>query len=274
MLETHGARGGVHGLLRFDDRRAQTVALGDEEALHLDVAHHLAVFPGHKSLVWVTSDNALADWNKLSITIEKGSKYIEPAALRTQEAMNDAHVSIYPLDGSRLEASVVNSEIGRRNVELTPTFQRSSGIGAITEAQIEGPEVRAGQDMNPYTRNRDFGGGGRLSAQMQQDMHPISGVFREVAEATGGHALRRSNNMIGQLNGVVSEGHATYLASFSPTQPADGQYHVLTVKLVGRNDVTLRYRTGYKYDKEPTTLKERFTQALWQPADASGRIPR
>jgi len=61
----------------------------------VDVAHHLAIVPGHKSLVWVTSDNALADWNKLSITIEKGSKYIEPVALRTQEAMNNAHVSIY-----------------------------------------------------------------------------------------------------------------------------------------------------------------------------------
>ena len=84
----------------------------------VDVANHLAIVPGHKSLVWVTSDNALADWNKLSITIEKGSKYIEPVALRTQEAMNNAHVSIYPLDASRLEASVVNAEMGNRNVEL------------------------------------------------------------------------------------------------------------------------------------------------------------
>jgi VWFA-related protein len=235
----------------------------------VDVAHHLAVVPGHKSLVWVTSDNALADWNKLSVTIEKGARYIEPVALRTQEAMNNAHVSVYPLDASRLEAAVISPTMGNRNVELTPTFQRASGIGAITEAQIEGPEATAGQDMNPYNRNRDFGGNGRLTAQMQQDMHPIQGVFREVAEATGGRALRRSNNMIGQLNGVVDDGHATYLASFSPKQPADGQYHVLTVKLAGRKDVTLRYRTGYKYDKEPTSLKERFTQALWQPADAS-----
>ena len=231
----------------------------------VDVAHHLAVVPGHKSLVWVTSDNALADWNKLSITIEKGSKYIEPVALRTQEAMNNAHVSIYPLDASRLEGNVVTAELGARNVELTPTYQMPLG----NELQMEGPEATAGPDMNPYIQNRNIASAGRLSAQMQQDIHPIQGVFREVADATGGRALRRSNNMIGQLNGVVADGHATYLLGFSPSQPADGKYHLITVKLVSRHDATLRYRTGYQYDKEPTSLKDRFKRAIWQPADAS-----
>ena len=33
--------------------------------------------------------------------------------------------------------------------------------------------------------------------------------------------------------------------------------------------MTLRYRTGYEYVKEPATLKERFQQAIWQPLDVS-----
>jgi len=41
------------------------------------------------------------------------------------------------------------------------------------------------------------------------------------------------------------------------------------VKLPGRRGVTLRYRTGYEYAKEPSTLKERFQQAIWQPVDVS-----
>jgi hypothetical protein len=223
------------------------------------------VLPGHKSLVWITSDNVLADWTKSSITIEKGSKYIEPSALRAQEAMNNAHVSVYPMDASRLEADVINANLGNRNVELTPTFQKP----AYLEHEQEGPEATAGGDMNPYIQNRQFGNGSRLQAQMIQDIHPIQGVFREVADATGGRALRRSSNISGELDGVVADGNATYLLGFSPGQPADGQYHLLTVKVVGRRDVGLRYRTGYKYDQESMSLKDRFAQVVWEPLDAS-----
>jgi len=154
-------------------------------ALLTEVARHLASIPGHKSLVWVTSDNVLADWTKASITIEKGSKFIEPIALRTQEAMNNAHVSVYPLDGSFLEGGAITADIQTRNVELTPTFERPLAY----EQAMEGPEVSAGQDMNPYIQNRTISTGGRLMAQMEQDMHPIQGVFRQVADATGGRTL-------------------------------------------------------------------------------------
>lgn len=231
----------------------------------VDVAHHLAALPGHKSLVWVTSDNALADWNKLSMNLEKGAKYIEPAALHAQDAMNNAHVSVYPLDASKLEAAVVNADIGTQNVTLTPTFQRPANV----EHELEGPEANAGFGMNPYVQNRSFGSGGRLQASLEQDAHPIQGVFREVADATGGRAFQRSSNVVGELDQVVEDGHATYLLGFTPGQPADGKYHQLTVKLVGHRDATLRYRTGYQYDKEPGTLKERFAQAVWQAADES-----
>jgi VWFA-related protein len=231
----------------------------------VEVAHHLSAVPGHKNLIWITSDNALADWNKLSYNIDKGSKYIEPVALRAQEALNNAHVTIYPLDASRLEANVVTADIGRRNVELTPTYQRPAAL----EHEIEGAEATAGQDMNPLIQNRNFGSGGRLVAALEQDIHPIQGVFREVADATGGRTFRRSGNIIGELNAVVADGHATYLVGFSPSQPADGKYHLLTVKMVGHHDATLRFRSGYQYDKEAATLKERFAQTVWQPLDAS-----
>ena len=231
----------------------------------VEVAHHLSAVPGHKNLIWVTSDNALADWNKLSYNIDKGSKYIEPIALRAQEALNNAHVSVYPLDASRLEANVVTADIGRRNVELTPTFQRP----ATLEHELEGAEATAGVDTNPMVQNRQWGNGSRLAAAMEQDIHPIQGVFREVADATGGRTFRRSGNIIGELNAVVADGHATYMLAFSPSQPADDQYHLLTVKLIGHHDATLRFRSGYQYDKEAATLKQRFAQTVWQPVDAS-----
>jgi len=229
------------------------------------VAHHLRPMPGHKNLVWVTSDNALADWNKLSININKGARYIEPVALRTQEAMNKAHVSVYPLDASKLEANVITADIGNRNVQLTPTYERPPEM----EARLEGPEFKAGQDMNYLGEARSYFNPGRLTSQMQEDTHSIQGVFREVADATGGRIFRRSSDILGELNGVVADGHATYLLGFSPSMAADGKYHQLTVKLIGHHDATLRFRSGYQYDPEPSTLKERFNQAVWEPADSS-----
>jgi hypothetical protein len=161
--------------------------------------------------------------------------------LLAQEAMNNAHTSVYPLDASSLEGGAIDAGIENRNVELSP---------------VAGATPR---NMQP----------GRITAAMQQDLHPIQGVMREVAEATGGRALRRAGDLAAELNGVVEDGRAAYQLSFTPDVPADNQYHRLTVKLAARRDVTLRYRTGYLYERPAATLKERFREAVWQPNDAS-----
>ena len=229
-----------------------------------DVARHLAAIPGHKSLVWIASDNVLADWTNSSINIDKGDKFIDAAALRTQEAMNNAHVSVYPLDASRLEASGVDASIGRRNVELTPTYI----IPPMMEKALEGPEMTSGKDVNAYGQQRDLRPG-RIAAQLQQDMHPIQGVYRELADATGGRVFRRSSDIVGEFNSVADDGRATYLLSFTPAQAADDKYHLITAKIAGRKDVSLRYRSGYFYRKEPSTVKDRFKDAVLQTEDAS-----
>jgi VWFA-related protein len=236
----------------------------DAMMILVGVARHLAAIPGHKNLVWVSSDNALADWSNKAVSIEKGDKYIEPNTLRAQEAMNDAHVSVYPLDVSQLEGGMIDASIGRRNVELAPT----------TPTQLQqhslGPEATSGKDID----TTDSGGHdlrpGRLSAQIQQDIRPIQGPIRHLAEATGGRVFRRSGSIAPELNGVIEDGHAAYLLSFTPDLPADNTFHLLTVKLAAkRPGLTLHYRTGYLYAKEPGTLKERFQQAVWLPVDAN-----
>ncbi len=236
---------------------------GDAMMILVGVARHLAGISGHKNLVWLSSDNALADWSNKAVSIEKGDKYIEPNTLHAQEAMNDAHVSVYPLDVSQLEGGVVDASIGRSNVELAPTTPTRPGMASL------GPEATAGPDINTLGGGHDLRPG-RLTAQMQQDTHPIQGPIRHLADATGGQVFRRSGGISGELNGVVEDGHAAYQLSFSPDGPADGQFHTLTVKLAAsRKGVSLRYRTGYLYAKEPVSLQERFHQAVWLPADAN-----
>ena len=207
------------------------------------VARHLAAIPGHKDLVWVTSDNVLADWTDGVVSVDQGSKHIEGLVLRVQEVMNDAHVSVYPLDASQLETMAGDSSLKNSNIELSPS--------------VTAPPPAQGGGQAP----------GRITAEMQQNIHPIQSSIQEMAEATGGHVIRRSGDIVANLNGVVDDGRAAYLLGFTPDTPADNQYHLLTLKLAGRRGVTLRYRTGYEYTREPITLKDRFQQAIWQPLD-------
>ena len=214
------------------------------------VARHLSALTGHKNLVWVSSDNVFADWQSNQVGIDKSPKEVDSFAIHAQEAMNDAHVAVYPMDVSQIETSAINADIRTRNVELTQSGADTASLNGGAISNNEAP--------------------GRNLAEMQQDMHPIQGSIRMVAEATGGRVIRRAGDLTAALNGVVEDGHATYLVSFSPQGPADDKYHNLQIKLTGQHKgLTLRYRTGYLYTKEPSSLKDRFQQAVWRPLDVS-----
>ena len=226
------------------------------------IARHLAVMPGHKSLIWISSDNVLADWSDTAPSIEKGSSHIDPLLLNAQEALNEAYVSLYALDASQLEGGVVAASLPHGNVQLSPTVNAATQMATLPPGQRE--EVQEALDKS----NRDINSG-RLTAQMHQDTHPIQGMFRELADATGGRALRRAGDIAGELNAVVADGRGVYQLSFVPDSPADDTYHHLTLKVAGRKDIALRYRGGYLYSREPATIKTSFEQATWQPRDVT-----
>lgn len=224
--------------------RASLVILGE-------VARHLAAIPGHKSLVWVSSDNVFADWRDQQVGIDKSPKEVDSFALRAQEAMNEAHAAVYPFDVSQLEGGAITADIQHRNVELD---QAAADTAALAPGSAGG------------ARNMTAG---RVTAEMNQDLHPIQGPIRQVAEATGGRTIRRAGDLAAQLAEVVAEGNASYMLGFSPDTNADNQYHNVTVKLSGKHGLSVRYRTGYFYAREPATLRERFQQAVWQPTDSN-----
>jgi len=219
------------------------------------VARHLSAVAGHKNLVWVSSDNVFADWTNQAVGVEKGSKYIDSFAMGAQEAMNDAHAAVFPFDVSQLEGGAISADMQHRNVELTQAAADNATMGAGGSRSQGGTPSE--HNLTP----------GRAIAQMQQDIHPIQQPIVEVAEATGGKTIRRSGDLAAALAGIVEDGHAKNQLSFSPQGPADDKYHIITVKLEGRRGVNLRYRTGYLFQKEPSTLKDRFNQAVWRPAE-------
>ena len=227
------------------------------------LARHLASVPGHKSLVWIASDNVLADWTNVNLDIDKGARIIQSSVLHAQEAMNNAHVSVYPLDASRLEAGGIDASVGTYNVQLNPTTPTDPRI----IASESGPMLRAGGDID-IQEQHDLHPG-RAMAQMQQDLHPIQGAYRELADATGGRTFRRASDIVAEFNSVAADGRATYQLSFTPPEAADDKYHRITIKVAGRKDVRLQYRTGFFYRQEPSTIKDRFRNAAMEPEDAT-----
>jgi VWFA-related protein len=209
------------------------------------VARRLAAVPGHKNLVWVSSDNVFADWRDRQVAIDRNTGSLDSFALRAQEAMNDAHVAVYPLDVSQLETSAIAADTQHRNVEVTPT------------------NPMAGTVPTDYAA-------GRNKAEMLQDVHAIQWPVRQLAEGTGGRAIRRSSDLVGAIAEIVDGGHSSYLLSYYPQGQADGQYHTIAVKIGSKHSGLVgRYRTGYLYAKEPATLKERLEAAIWRPVDAN-----
>jgi VWFA-related protein len=226
------------------------------------VGRRLGAIPGRKTLVWVASDNVLADFSDKAPDQEKGDKGLDPLALRARETLNEAHVSLYPLDVSQLEAGGVGAEQHSANVELKPTTNEQVEMLTLPpELQKEAGEALAKSKRNAYP--------GRVMAQLQQDTHPIQEIFVQLAQATGGRALRRAGDIAAELNSIVADGRAAYLLSFAPDTPADGKYHSITVKTT-RPGISLRYRNGYLYSEEPATMKDRFREAVWQPRDETG----
>jgi len=220
------------------------------------VARHLAAIPGHKSVVWVSTDNVFADWQDQAVSNDRGPSGVDSYALRAQEAMNDAHAAVYPFDVSQIESAAVTADLRHGNVELTPSAAENAASATSASRTASAADT-------PKTA------GGRSTAEMSQDLHPIRESIRGVAAATGGKTIRRSSDLVAALNEIVDDGQATYQVSFSPQGAADDQYHAIAIKLSGRRGVSLRYRTGYLFAKEPTTLKQRFQQAIWRPMDVS-----
>jgi VWFA-related protein len=240
----------------------QLLTMGDNPArasfiILAQVARHLSAIPGHKKLVWVSSDNVLADWQDQAVGIDKSPKDVAGYALRAQEAMNEAHVAVYPFDVSQLEVGGVSADLQHANVQLAPAAADNAATAASAGGGASAPPVS--RDTSP----------GRIDATMSQDLHPVQGPVRQVAAATGGRVIRRSGDFSAQLDAIVADGRATYMLSFSPQGPADGQYHAINIKLTGRRGLTLSYRTGYLFAREPSSLRERFQAAVWRPADVS-----
>ena len=94
------------------------------------IARHLAPVAGHKSLIWVSGDAAMADFgDQVSLTgpQKNEKKYLNEIANSAGEALNQAHVALYALDATAIEAGGVDASLYGMAVSLNPTTTQVSG---------------------------------------------------------------------------------------------------------------------------------------------------
>ena len=227
------------------------------------VARHLSTIPGYKNLVWISSDSVFSDWQDQAAGANKGPSAIDAFAVHAQEALNDAHVAVFPMDVSQSPAQTANG--------------RNQGIGDDSLQDSLGNPMAAGLNRSGMRNGGGSGGPpgsgpsidtGRNSIEMQQFTRPIQAPVQQVADATGGRIVRHPINLPGELTSIVQQAHGACLLGFSPQGPPDGQYHTIQVKLVDKQrGLTLRFRTGYLFARDPDSFKSRFEQAVWRPRD-------
>ncbi len=216
------------------------------------LARHFGPVQGHKTMVWISGDSALYDWRDKQPSIERTVRDFDAAINQTRETLNDAHISLYAVDASMMSISgaAVDPSLENPNVQLSPVATANSAPG--------GGNNRA---QSPV---------GRMTAQMQADSHDIQPPVRLLAESTGGRAINKGSDLQKTLDSITQESAALYEIGFRPDTPADNKAHTLQLKVTGRKDIRLRYRTGYMYSEETATPKERFQEAVWRPQDLNG----
>jgi VWFA-related protein len=216
------------------------------------LARHFGPVAGHKSLAWISGDSALFNFNDQAVGIDGKVDNTGSVLNRTKEALNEAHISLYAIDASKVSVGgpAVDASLYSPSVELNPVSTANSMPGG------GGGSSRVGST-------------GRATAQMQQDTRAIQTSVRLLAEATGGRAINKGSDLKATLAGIEQETAGLYEVAFHPDSAADGKFHTLQVKIPTRKDVKLRYRAEYLYSEETQDTQQRFQQAVWSPQDAT-----
>ncbi|HSR70586.1 MAG TPA: VWA domain-containing protein [Acidobacteriota bacterium] len=142
---------------------------------------------------------------------------------RTIEMASLARLAVYGLDPQGLLAK-------QNSGDLLPSDQLSSISAANGRNRIL---ASGGQSI--FDRARETGSDTRDSA------------LRYLAGATGGFALRNSNDLYPGLERIDEDLRSHFLIFYRPSnQSLDGRFREIRLSIRGRNDLEVRHRMGYR----------------------------
>lgn len=210
--------------------------------------------PGKKSVLWLTADPSplnptLMKQIDLNNPSQESSRVSAVDLARTFEALNDAGISLSPVD--------VRGEANSGLSDWTNHHSRSEMLQDLAASQPA--------DSNLYTNMTDFRQGERANATL---------AMLTAAAETGGTVYQGSNDLAGLLARAQALGSYYYVLGFDPRPVAKGntpRYHPIKVKVNGHVSRVLA-RRGFLarpsglLASEPETQRE-LAEAMESPID-------
>jgi VWFA-related protein len=137
------------------------------------------------------------------------------------------------------------------------------GGGPVPRAAARGP--RSG---GPTPASGNYGVAGTSGGALGQ-----FNAMRNLAEESGGHAIRGTNDLAGAIRRVVDDSADTYILGYYPDHNKwDGKFREINVK-VDRPGLELHYRKGYYAVADtasvPEIATEKLTDAMKSPLEAT-----
>jgi VWFA-related protein len=199
----------------------------------LSIAWSLSGVPGRKSLIWATGGFPFLMDSPSAVP----GGYLSVLYERAMEALNDAQVSVYPVDV--------------RGLVNTSAIADSTRHGTVS-----------GQGMAVRNTNRAWLQGSKVD------------TLKDFAEMTGGKAYYNTNDLATSFKRAVDDSASYYLIGYYlDTHNTKPGWRKLKVK-VEHKDVEVRARTGFLVTN--TTMNPDLTQhadigfALTSPFDSTG----
>ena len=154
---------------------AQMGAVSGTLGAFQQLAHQLSGIPGRKSLFWITGSFPF-DIDDTGGSISVGTSF--DAYQRTMQLLNNANISLYPVDARGLVV------VGEMDVTMKVSREMMHTI----------PEYMAGESK-AHQKTLD--------------------TMRIFADTTGGKAYFNTNNLVGALSDAVSDGASYYMLSYA-----------------------------------------------------------
>lgn len=213
---------------------AQVGAVGSTLGAFQQIAQQLSGVPGRKSLFWITGSFPF-DIDETSGSISVGTPF--DAYQRTLQLLNDANVSLYPVDARGVVV------VGEMDATMKVSREMARGL----------PDYVAGESR---------------SHQKTLD------TMRVFADTTGGKAYFNNNDLAGALRDATSDGSSYYILSYAlDTKNNHPGWRKLKVK-IRDHDYHVRSREGFfvtQTTMDPTSSEGMdIREALSSPLDYTG----